>query len=245
MNNAFLMKLRDKRSDREREPENGGEHDFPEKEKEYESPLNGVPPTSFAHEAPSQEPKKPRPRRWAGVLFFIFLFGFGWYTFFPSVVVKIIPRVEQKILSSEVFSAKKPAAGDDLAFEFVQVSDEETRAIPATGVEQVDEKASGKITIFNEYSEKVQRFVKNTRFESPKGKIYRIAESVDIPGMKKSENDIVPGKVTVTVYADSPGEEYNLPDTKTFFTVPGLKDSPMFKGFYAESITPIVGGFSA
>jgi hypothetical protein len=55
----------------------------------------------------------------------------------------------------------------------------------------------------------------------------------------------VPGQITVTVYADQPGSDYNFTDTGAKFTIPGFSDSPaLFEGFYAEAQTPIDGGYS-
>jgi hypothetical protein len=97
-------------------------------------------------------------------------------------------------------------------------------------------KASGKIVIYNAYGESTQKLVKNTRFESPEGKIFRISETVVVPG--KTQDG--PGKVEVKVTADSTGDSYNIKPSK--FTIPGFKNSPRYQGFYAESSENMIGG---
>ena len=53
---------------------------------------------------------------------------------------------------------------------------------------------------------------------------------------------VTPGSVTVTVYADEAGPDYNSDPTD--FTVPGLKGMPQFDDVYARSKGPITGGAS-
>ncbi len=116
-----------------------------------------------------------------------------------------------------------------------------TTSFPATGTESVSRKASGKITIYNAYSSSPQPLIKDTRFQSPDGKIFRIAQGILVPGAKIVDNKIVPSTVQVTVYADKPGAEYNIEPTR--FRIPGLQGSPKYEGFYAESSESMSGGF--
>lgn len=115
-----------------------------------------------------------------------------------------------------------------------------TASYPATGTEDVNRKASGKITIYNAYSSSPQPLVKNTRFATPEGKIYRIAQGITVPGARIVNNKIVPSTLEVTVYADKPGPDYNIgPST---FRIPGFQGSPKYEGFYAESTGSMTGG---
>ncbi len=109
----------------------------------------------------------------------------------------------------------------------------------ATGEKQVSTQASGIIIIYNNYNATAQRLVKNTRFETPEGLIYRITDSVTVPG----KNGSTPGSVEALVVADEAGEKYNvgLKD----FTIPGFKGDPRYTAFYAKSkpSKPLAGGF--
>lgn len=123
-----------------------------------------------------------------------------------------------------------------------KVTSEKTVSVKATGEEQVTEKAKGKITIYNEYEEKDQRLLKETRFESSNGLIYRIPMSVVVPALKRDDKgNVIPGKLEVEVVADEAGEKYNIGAGK--FTVPGFKDLPQYESFYAVSENPMTGGF--
>jgi hypothetical protein len=116
-----------------------------------------------------------------------------------------------------------------------------TKSIPATGEEDAEERASGQIVVFNDFSADEQRLITNTRFETPDGLIYRIDEPVVVPGQRSESGETIPGSIEVIVYADEPGERYNI--GLTDFTIPGFEGSPRFEGFYARSKTPMSGGF--
>ncbi len=126
----------------------------------------------------------------------------------------------------------------DVKSEDIKVSRIESEQVQASGEEMVERKASGKIIVYNNFSSEPQRLITRTRFESKEGKIYRIPESIVVPG--KSEKGR--GQIEVLVYADEPGEEFNIDNTT--FTVPGFKNDPArYTGFGAESSTKIDGGF--
>jgi len=126
---------------------------------------------------------------------------------------------------------------DPLPFEVVRIEKVATQPVPADGTETVEDRASGTVIVYNEFSSTAQRWVTNTRFESPDGKIFRVKEPVSIPGM----NDGKPGTVEVTIYADEAGESHNV--GLVDFTIPGLAGSPQFESLYAKAKTPIAGGF--
>ena len=87
-----------------------------------------------------------------------------------------------------------------------------------------------------------QRLITRTRFQSPEGLIYRIAESAVVPGKTTKNGVDTPGSIEVTVFADEAGDKYNI--KKTDFTIPGFKsDASRFKNIYARSSTDMTGGF--
>jgi tetrahydromethanopterin S-methyltransferase subunit G len=111
-------------------------------------------------------------------------------------------------------------------------------SFPATGDGSVQTKATGKITIYNNYSSGSQTLVATTRFEAPDGKIFRLNERTVVPGKTGS----VPGEIEALVTADKAGEEYNIGPVGRF-TIPGFKSTDKYQGFYAESFEPMKGGF--
>lgn len=113
---------------------------------------------------------------------------------------------------------------------------------PATAKKLVETRASGTITIYNAYSSSPQTLVATTRFLTSDGKVFRLAESVVVPGAQIVEGKIVPSGIDVKVVADKPGESYNI-GLVGKFTIPGFKGTPKYAAFYGESKTPMSGGF--
>ncbi|MFM2374158.1 MAG: hypothetical protein RLZZ234_153 [Candidatus Parcubacteria bacterium] len=143
---------------------------------------------------------------------------------------------------SAIIDAKKNGGARDMSYEVLSLSEEGERKISATGQEKVSTKATGEITVVNAQSTAKQRLIKNTRFESQNGKIYRITDSIEIPGTTKSASgEVIPGTIQAKVIADGPGESYNIPPGK--FTIPGLKGSEQYEKVYAESKSPMAGGY--
>jgi hypothetical protein len=175
----------------------------------------------------------------------LLVIGFFGANLFSSAHVEIIPLTETASIDNE-FSAVKDTEMGQLAFEFMSLSEEKTKEVPATMEQKVQKKASGKVTIKNEYSAQSQRLIKNTRLETPDNKIFRIDESVVVPGAKMSGSTVVaPGSVDAIVYAEAAGEEYNIkPSGTIFFTIPGFKGDPRYAKFTAMTDQPITGGFS-
>ena len=124
--------------------------------------------------------------------------------------------------------------------EKIEVVSKKTETYPTTGKKHVTEKAKGEITVYNEYSSNPQKIVAKTRFLSKDGHLFRVAKSIIIPGFSKVEGKDVPGEVTATVYADAPGEKYNIGASS--FTLPGLQGHPKYSGVYARSTQAMSGG---
>ncbi len=159
--------------------------------------------------------------------------------FFRAKIV-VEPKTERIVLNAHVTATKDAPTG--LSFTVFSLTATETKDVLATETKTVNTKSSGKIVVYNEYSAASQRLIKNTRFQAQSGKIYRISESIVVPGVTTVGGKTVPGRVEVTVYADEPGADYNAPLTD--FTIPGFKGDPRFQKFYARSKTPMTGGFA-
>lgn len=153
---------------------------------------------------------------------------------FSGATIKVTPTVNETSVSD---SWSATSSTGDLPFEVVTVDHTVVEEVPAEGTETANIPAQGTITIYNA-QDKVQELIKNTRFESPDGKIYRIQSSVKVP----AASALVPGTLSVTVYADAAGDTYNIDPTT--FTLPGLAGSPLFDLVYAKSEDPIAGGFT-
>lgn len=173
-----------------------------------------------------------------GVLLVVVVGG-GLLTFvFNRATVTITPKHED--LADFRKTITFALAGSDnentVLYELATTSLSKSKTLQLSETKRVETKASGKIVIYNNYSADPQRLIKNTRFESASGKIYRINQSVTVPGKLGA----TPGSIEVTVYADDIGQDYNTDPTD--FTVPGFKGSPQYASFYARSNGAISGG---
>jgi hypothetical protein len=175
------------------------------------------------------------------IFFYIFIFSilFGIYyalTFvFDKATIQVTPNYKDvKISMTPIQIGEKGV----IPFTIATAEITKTKTLPKTMTTTIDKKASGEIIIYNNFSESPQRLVKFTRFESTGNKIYRIQESIDVPGKKAG----VPGEVVARVVAESDGPSFNL-DEDTF-TIPGFKGREQYKTMSAKTKTSIVGGMS-
>jgi len=193
----------------------------------------------------SAAPGKSRFGLWI-VAFILIVILFGTTLMFLSrgTVITIVPREHTVVFDDGAIFTAFPQ-GDNapegvVLYSMKQEILEATAGVEARSTERVEERASGKITIVNEHSKDALHLIKNTRFETPAGLIYRIRNSVDVPGKQGS----TAGTLKVTVYADEAGERYNVGPVGRF-TLPGLKTSApeMFNSVYARSDANMAGGF--
>lgn len=153
-----------------------------------------------------------------------------------------VQQKNKEVSVQATYTASKTPQPKQLTYELLTLKAQAAKQVQAKGKEQVSERAQGKIFVYNTKSTAPQRLIKNTRFESPEGYIYRITESIEIPGaVKKADGTFEPGTTVADVFADSTGEKYNIPPSR--FTVPGLKDSDQYENVYAESQSQFTGGF--
>jgi hypothetical protein len=172
-----------------------------------------------------------------------FLYGL----YFHSAVLTITLKHADVALQNQEFTAggvpaDGAAAVETLPFQMMALSLESSAELTATGEKNVTAKASGKIVVYNDFGTQTQPLIKNTRFQTPDGKIYRIRNSIVVPGQKTVDGKKIPGSLEVEVFADAAGAEYNI--GLVDFTIPGFKGSPRYEKFYARSKTPMEGGFS-
>lgn len=192
--------------------------------------------------SPQTPPRAPASRKKlvvvaASVIILVVLFLVG-VRFFASAIVRIEPKQEIKTIERTLRGA---ITGGDIPIELMRVEESLRASVPTTGEEIVNQKSSGKIIIYNAFSADPQALVRNTRFQAPDGKMYRIDRSITVPGMRTVNGETVPGSLEVTVSADQPGEEYNI--GLVDFTVPGFTGTPRFAKFFARSKTAMTGGF--
>jgi len=176
---------------------------------------------------------------------FVFaLRNFSWVTLIVAPkqdFINIDTGLEAFIGTTQDINSFKSSKNNNIYFELMEVSEEKEKTVKSSGAKDVEKKASGQIIIYNSYSSAPQILVKRTRFSAPDGKIYRIDDQIVVPGAKISGGSIIPSSIEVTVYADEPGEEYNI--GLVDFTIPGFKGDARYGKFYARSKTDMMGGF--
>ncbi len=175
-----------------------------------------------------------------GVLLVLGTLAFFGLSYFGGATISIIPKHDSLPIDQAITAQKTPGE-NELGYVVLKETLSDTREVPATGTKTTTAKASGKIFVYNEQTV-VQKLIKNTRFQSSAGKIYRINESITIPKQVTEGGKTTPGSIEVTIYADEAGPDYNTDAGD--FTIPGLKSSPQFTKVYGRSNAPIGGGAS-
>jgi len=164
---------------------------------------------------------------------------------FSRATITITPR-QENITVSGTFLADNTDSFDVVPFELFSITREEQEQVEALGEKYVEAKSSGIIAVFNDFSEKGQLLVANTRFQTPEGLVYRIQDPITVPGQTvDGDGKKIPGSIEVRVVADKSGDKYNI--ELSDFTLPGLKESgdiERFDSFFARSKTPMTGGFA-
>ncbi len=181
---------------------------------------------------------------WGIALVMVVLLGAVGAVAFRDTSVVVMPRTHALVISEDIGLTAYPENSEQsglggLTYTTSVKTYEEEASVPARGYEEVSEYAKGTVTVYNEYGANSVRLIKNTRFKTPDGLIFRIRDSIVVPG-KRGDN---PGTVTAIVYADQPGEKYNAAPTARF-SIPGLEGGDMFTRVYARSTSAFIGGFS-
>ena len=195
-------------------------------------------------------PQRPKPGRsrstvvlWsvAGVAI-VGLSIIGFVATRPTTVT-ITPRTHNVTFDqTSVFTAypAESAATGTLSYTVQKIDLEDSEAVASNGVTHVEEKASGSVTVYNDFATTPVKLVKNTRFATPDGLIFRTPADVLVPGKKGT----TPGSVVITVVADAAGQSYNVGPVSRL-SLPGLAgNAAMSAGVYARSSTAFNGGFS-
>ncbi len=154
--------------------------------------------------------------------------------YFSSAKVEVTPNTVSTAVSGS-FAANHSSA--DLSYQVITAQKIASQSVKSSGVKTVNSSASGTLTIYNTQS-KSQTLIANTRFATTAGLIFRIHTAITIPAGSTAK----PGSITAKVYADKPGDSYNVDPTS--FTIPGFAGTPQATQVYARSTTAMAGGAS-
>jgi hypothetical protein len=159
----------------------------------------------------------PRPRKsgskwilWAiAGVFVVVLGGLALFVLRPTTVT-VTPKSHPVVFgetSQLVAYPQGTVATGTLTYTVQTLDINDSAVVQAQGTTTVaPAKATGTVTVYNSYSASPVNLVKNTRFQTPDGLIFRSPSAISIPGKKSGG----PGQVDVTVVADQEGSQYNV-----------------------------------
>lgn len=188
--------------------------------------------------------RKSRPLLWLWIIAGVLLIAVMAFVLmmFRSTTITVIPRVHTIVFdSTKSFTAypTSSAAAGTLTYTLQSFDIDDSQSVTSIGTTHVERKASGSVTVVNTYSSAPVKLVKNTRFQTPDGLIFRTPADISIPGMRAT----APGTVQISLVADQTSDKYNIAPVSRF-TLPGLQGGPMYDKVYAQSRTAFSGGFS-
>ncbi len=195
-----------------------------------------TPPRIVNMDTSTVSARKRSPLRWIVVVLVGIVLVYGIGHMFKKATVSITHSEEVVTLSNSEFAlmpATTTIAGipaGTIVYQKKAFDVSATTTVAATGVQQVQNKASGKLVVYND-SASSQLLVATTRFQTPEGLIFRLNKTVTVSAKTN---------VTVDVTADQAGEKYNI-GPKTF-TLPGLQGTAKAKTIYAKSAASMTGG---
>lgn len=173
------------------------------------------------------------------------IFSLALYFLLPEARLVITAKKELLLFDISILADKNTNKIDlslnKIPAQIIKVQKQQSKDFPATGQRQLNEKARGIITVYNQHSSSPQTLVEITRFLSTETeKIFRTTKTIVVPGAKIEEGRIVASSIDVEVIADQSGPSYNIPPSN--FTIPGFKGTAKYSGFYAKSKTSMTGG---
>src|SRR3989344_8893526 len=144
--------------------------------------------------APPKRPRiTPRFMIWAIAIVCIIGVFFAAASFFVSADIHITPKQQKIPLNNTTVTAVKGDGGDSaLSYQVITLTEAKGKEVASSGSEEVSTKATGSIVIYNNFSSSPQKLIKNTRFETPNGLIYRISDAITVPGTSIKDGKVIP-----------------------------------------------------
>ncbi|MFA6183583.1 MAG: hypothetical protein WC682_00600 [Parcubacteria group bacterium] len=180
----------------------------------------------------------------------LLILGIAAYFFLPSAEISVFPlkrdeNISLKLNISEDDNVVDPQ-GNTINLRGKIIEDEGILSLTfdATGQKGgSDQKAKGTITIYNEFSETSQVLVATTRLLSDNDKLFRLLNTVTVPGMTIVDGKVEPGKIEAEIIADESGTDFNIKEAT--LAIPGFKGSAKYDKFYAKLTQETKGGGSS
>jgi hypothetical protein len=187
-------------------------------------------------------PRRPTAIRRSIVIVFITALFLGGVFFignhFAKVTITIVQKHQTVPVDKEIKISKQ--SDTPVHFEVMILTDKEEREVTLTEKKDLSVKAHGRVTIYNTYSTKAEKFAAGSFLADEEGKAYKLDKAVTVPGYTTVKAKVVPGSVSADVSAFLPGEKYNGAPRKLTFT--SLKNTPKFAKIYSVPQTAMSGG---
>jgi hypothetical protein len=211
--------------------------------------------TEEAKAPEDKEPEKPQKtkdswfkRHKKGALigggFALLALAIAAYIYVPLANINISLAAENRKVDF-TFTASKDANGVDNEKGIIPAREiteevEKSETFKASGQKEVGEKATGSVTIFNNYSTTSQTLTAGDKLVGSGGLVFSLTSNVTVPGYTDPGTGKKPGSVAnVLVRAAEVGEKYNLSNGSKF-SIPRINS----ENFYAESQSAFSGGSS-
>ena len=166
-------------------------------------------------------------------------------TYFSRATFTIVPISVPVAANNATIVATATSTPGYLRYEIVKYSGSASTTLPAVDGTSVSTKASGTVTLFNSYAKEGQRLIAGTRFVGENGLVYRLSNSVFIPGYTSSGLGISPGTIKATLVADAAGSQYNTArnESGSILRVAAYQGAPRYETIYAKAYSGMAGGF--
>ena len=195
--------------------------------------------------------KKRRSRSFAPIILSVFGciviiagIAFMMSSHFASATFTLAPRVlSVAVNSTYTIPSARPGV---FGYEIISMTSTASTTIAATQGSYTETKSQGTVVIYNAYSQSSQRIVAGTHLSNDSGLVYRLMNSVVVPGYTGSGSTILPGSITTSIIADVVGQQYNISrsDSLSDFKIISYKGTPKYSGFYARLTGDMTGGFA-
>ena len=163
----------------------------------------------------------------------------------PRVTISVTPRSMEDTINFELVVDSNVSSADFergvIPGQILEEKEERKFTFSASGSVDVDNYAEGSIRVFNEFSSSAQTLVANTRFLSAEGKLFRMVETIVVPGATIEGGKIIASSTFVQVRAAESGDNYNIGPTT--FSIPGFKGTEKYLAFYGKNESSMEGGY--
>ena len=162
-----------------------------------------------------------------------------------GAALTIHPKVRELNVNAE-FTAYTESKPGELVYEVMTLDATGERQVKASGQETITKQATGEIEI-SKSTAGAERLIKNTRFQTTNGLVFRIQESVVVPGaVTDTAGKSVPGVIRAQVFADEVGDTFNI-SAGTPLQVPGFKEggyTDLYNAITAKNTQAFTDGFN-